>query len=406
MRKFELVFLCIVFNAIFLLGQKSVNQRVQDRDFPSVFQAWYGIDMPDKYPAKTLEQRLSTAAKHDILWEEPLSQLGEKVDLVLGLVWDHENHGLASSFTKESLILAKENKRKLLEKNPNMVLLFEVRWRDAPSTFLPEDSPWWKRNDKGEIIKGWLGGWVPFYLLNYDNEEFQDNVARQAKIALESGVYDGIMLDWSGHEQITRKIRKAIGNEGLIIVNLHDDIEDAKKFKDVINGSFMELNPRDGSTNTAAGGKEERNLRNWDNIREALLWFEKEFQEPRINCLEVWGDRKDLARMRATTTLGLTHSNGYVLYADPNPLPTPDHYHDWYPFWDMNLGKPRRDVKKLSNGAYQRVFDNGIVIYNHYKNGKVYLEFKNKMKSAATGKISNSFVIDDRDGDIFLYTKN
>ena len=403
MRKFELVFLCIVFNAIFLLGQKSVNQRVQDRDFPSVFQAWYGIDMPDQYPAKTLEQRLSTAAKHDILWEEPLSQLGEKVDLVLGLVWDHENHGLASSFTKESLILAKDNKRKLLEKNPNMVLLFEVRWRDAPSTFLPEDSPWWKRNDKGEIIKGWLGGWVPFYMLNYDNEEFQDNVARQAKIALESGVYDGIMLDWSGHEQITRKIRKAIGNEGLIIVNLHDDIEDAKKFKDVINGSFMELNPRDGSTNTAAGGKEERNLRNWDNIREALLWFEKEFQEPRINCLEVWGDRKDLARMRATTTLGLTHSNGYVLYADPNPLPTPDHYHDWYPFWDVNLGKPRRDVKKLSNGAYQRVFDNGIVIYNHYKNGKVYLELKNKMKSAATGKISNSFVIDDRDGDIFLH---
>lgn len=403
MRKFELVFLCLVFNAIFLSGQKSVTQKVKDRDFPSVFQAWYGIDMPDQYPAKTLEQRLSLAAKHDILWEEPLSQLGEKVDLVLGLVWDHENHGLASSFTKESLILAKENKRKLLGKNPNMVLLFEVRWRDAPSTFLPEDSPWWKRNDKGEIIKGWLGGWVPFYMLNYDNEEFQDNVARQAKIALESGVYDGIMLDWSGHEQITRKIRKAIGNEGLIIVNLHDDIEDAKKFKDVINGSFMELNPRDGSSNTAAGGKEERNLRNWDNIREALLWFEKEFQEPRINCLEVWGDRKDLARMRATTTLGLTHSNGYVLFADPNPLPTPDHYHDWYPFWDVNLGKPKRDLKKLSNGAYQRVFDNGVVIYNHYKNGKVYLKFKNKMRSAATGKISNSFVIDDRDGDIFLH---
>ena len=403
MRKFELTFICMVFNTIFLLGQKSVSQRVQDRDFPSVFQAWYGIDMPEKYPTKTLEQRLSVASKHDILWEEPLSQLGEKVDLVLGLVWDHKNHGLASSFTKESLELAKENKRKLLEKNPNMVLLFEIRWRDAPSTFLPDDSPWWKRNDKGEIIKGWLGGWVPFYMLNYENEEFQDNVARQAKIALESGVYDGIMLDWSGHEQITRKIRKAIGKEGLIIVNLHDDIDDAEKFKDVINGSFMELNPRDESSNTAKGGKEERNLRNWDNIRDALLWFEKEFQEPRINCLEIWGDRKDVARMRATTTLGLTHSNGYVLYADPNPLPTPDHYHDWYPFWDVNLGKPKRDIKKLSNGAYQRVFDNGIVIYNHYKNGKVYIKFKNKMKSAATGKISDSFVIDDRDGDIFLF---
>ncbi len=386
-----------------VVAQKSINNRVNDRTFPSVFQAWYGIDMPEKYPTKTLKQRLDLAAKHDLLWEEPLSQLGEKVDLILGLVWDHENHGLATSFTKESLEQARKNKEYLLKKNPNMVLLFEIRWRDAPSTFLPENSEWWKRNDKGEIVKGWLGGWVPFYLLNYDNEAFQDNVARQAKVALESGIYDGIMLDWSGHEQIARKIRKAIGPKGLIIVNLHDDIEDAKNFKDVINGSFMELNPRDESSNTANGGKEERNLRSWDKIRDALVWFEKEFQKPIVNCLEVWGDRKDLARMRATTTLGLTHSNGYVLFGDPNPLPTPDHYHDWYPFWDAELGKPKREMIKLDNGAVKRDFDKGIVVYNHYKNGKVFLKFKKPMKSASTGKVSKSFSIDDRDGDIFLY---
>lgn len=392
---------------IFIGGNAQSNNiasKINSRTYPSVFQAWYGIDMPE-YPIKTAKQRLKVAAKHDLLWEEPLSQLGENVDLVLGLVWDNQHHGLATSFTKKSLKKAKANKAKLLKENPNMVLLLEIRWRDAPSSFLPENSDWWKRNDKGEIVKGWLGGWEPFYMLNYENTEFQDNVARQAKIALESGVYDGIMLDWSGHEEIARKIRSSIGQEGLIIINLHDDIHDAEKFKDVINGSFMELNPSDESTNTASGGKEEKNLRSWDNIQKALVWFEENFQQPTVNCLEVWGDRKDLARMRALTTLGLTHSDGYILYADPNPLKTPDHLHDWYSVWDVNLGKPVAKMTKLPNGAFRREFENGTAVYNHYKNGKVTVAFDKQMKRASDGKVAKEFEINDRDGDLFLPIK-
>ena len=48
--------------------------------------------------------------------------------------------------------------------------------------------------------------------------------------------------------------------------------------------------------------------------------------------------------MRVATTLALTHSDGYVLYADPNPLKTPDHLHDWYPFWDAQAGQAGRQV--------------------------------------------------------------
>ena len=43
--------------------------------------------------------------------------------------------------------------------------------------------------------------------------------------------------------------------------------------------------------------------------------------------------------MRATTTLSLTLSDGYCLFADPDPLPTADHLHDWYPYWNKSLGK-------------------------------------------------------------------
>ena len=374
----------------------TMNHKVLARDYPSVFQAWYGIDMPG-FPQDNLEQRLQSAAKHDLLWEEPLSQLGEGVELVLGLVWDHPNHGLAGRFTEASLAQARSNRKRLVELNPNMLLLMEIRWRDAPRSFLPEDSPWWLRDSSGNIVKGWLGGWEPFYMLNYEHEAFQDNVARQAKIAVESGVYDGIMLDWSGHFEVIKKIRQAIGPEKLIIVNIHDDIEDGRLYSPYINGSFMELNPLD-STSVFNSNK-----RNWSKIREALLYFEEHLLPPRINCLEVWGNRDDLSRMRATTTLGLTHSDGYILYGDPNPLKTPDHLHDWYPFWDTPLGKPVSKRIDRSDGAFQRDFKSGTVVYNPFGNPGVILEFKEDRVRASDGKVSKQFALDGRDGDIFLF---
>jgi hypothetical protein len=386
-------------------SEKSIIERVQDRTFPSAFMAWYNIDMPE-FPLNTEEQRIQTAAMHDLMWEEPLSQLGEGVDLVLGLIWKGEHHGLSSSFDEESLQRARQNRKRLMEYNPNMITLLEVRWRDAPMSFLPEDSEWWLRDAQGEIVKGWLGGWEPFYKLDYSNPDFQDNVARQSKIAVESGVYDGIMLDWSGHLDIIRKVRAAIGPDKLIIVNIHDNIEDGKKYKDLINGSFMELNPIDTHSipveELVIMGREDHNKGNWDQVQEALLWFEDNLLPPQVNCLEVWGHRKDFRRMRATTTLGLTHSDGYVLYADPNPLVTPDHLHDWYPFWDVELGKPLAKKIEKEDGSIWREFEGGIVVYNHYQNGKVLLEFEENKKRVSTGEIARSFSLQERDGDMFI----
>ena len=384
---------------------KSVKERINSRTYPSVFQAWYGIDMPE-YPQATNEDRLQAAAKHDLLWEEPLSQLGEKVDLTLGLVWDHDNHGLADRFTDESLAHALANKKRMLELNPNMVFLFEVRWRDAPMSFLPETSDWWLRDENGEIVKGWLGGWEPFYLLNYKSEEFQDNVARQCKIAVESGVYDGVMFDWSGNLEIIKKTREAIGDSALIIVNIHDDIHDGMEFQPYINGSFMELNPIDTLSlpveELVLNSREDVNARSWDNIRDALVWFDENLQEPRINCCEVWGHRDDLSRMRAVTTLTLTHSNGYALYADPNPLKTPDHFHDWYSFWDVDLGKPIDKRIDREDGSTLREFEHGTVVYNHYGNTAVDVTFNETRKRASDGTVGTTFTVNGRDGDIFL----
>lgn len=400
-----------LFGIVFFLSscQKThltVDDRVNTRTYPSVFQAWYSVDMPDVYPTNTEEQRIKVSAMHDLMWEEPLSQLGEGVDLVLGLEWAHENNGLASSFTEESFDRAKRNKIALLEENPNMVCLFEVRWRDAPQSFLPEDSEWWLRDTSGQIVKGWLGGWEPFLMLNYDNPEFQDNVARQCRLVVESGVYDGVMFDWSGHLEIIKKVRKAIGPDKLIIVNVHDDVHDGELFRDYINGSFMELNPIDTLSipvdDLVLYGKEDVNKRNWDKMRDALLYFENNFLEPQINCLEVWGNRDDLARMRATTTLGLVYSDGYVLYADPNPLSTPDHNHDWYNMWDYNLGKPLAKYVQREDGLALREYDNGTVVYNHYGNPKLTITFESERTRLSDKTKGKVFIVNGRDGDIFI----
>ncbi len=235
------------------------SQRINSRDYPSVFQAWNPIDM-QSFPIDTLDARLRVAAKHDVLWEEPVSQLGYGVDLVLGAVWDHQHGGLATDFTSESKAAALANRKRMLELNPNMVFLLEVRWRDAPGSFLPEDSPYWKRNEDGTPKVGWENGPEPYLLLEPDNQALAENIARQCKIAIESGIYDGLMFDWDGYLPIVRKVRKEVGDDALIIVNIHDRIDEGQEYGNLINGAFMELAP-------AGPGYTDRSLGTWESSR-------------------------------------------------------------------------------------------------------------------------------------------
>lgn len=374
-------------------AEPSASQRVAERPFPSVFQAWNPIDMPANFPLNTVADRLNAAAKHDVLWEEPVSQLGLGVKLVLGAVWDGKHAGTASRFTQSSLTQALENRRQMLRLNPHMVLLMEVRWRDAPGSFLPEDSPFWKSKD-GQRIMGWNGGNEPYYLLDYENPDFAANIARQCKYAITCGVYDGVMFDWHGHLPIIKKVREIIGPEGLILVNIQDTLEKGREYQDYINGSFMECNPGGLESSVVHGS--------WTNLMAALDYFEAHFQTPRINCVEVVGDRKDLRRMRAATTLTLTHSDGSVLYGDPDDLPTPDHLHDWYTFWDQKIGRSTGKLIHRTDGASQREFQGATVVFNPPDNRAVKITFEELRQRASDGVKAKSFEVDAGDGDMFL----
>lgn len=357
---------------------KSADMRVADRNFPSVFQAWNPADNLDEDPFVTL-------ARHDLVFH---SAQGFK------LVWNNIHTGLADGFTSESINEGLSIRGKILELNPNMIILIEIRYRDAPPSWLPEGHQWWMRDSTGNLAYGWKEG--GFIRLALDNPDFQERVAAQAAAAVRSGVADGVMLDWWNENEFTearlsllKKVREAIGKDGLIIVNSNDrKIPESAAY---VNGLFMECY---GSNNPE----------NWEKIRTTLLWAEANLRTPRINCLETWfdGSRNDSCKMRATTTLTLTHSDGYCLFSDPNSLPVPDHLHNWYTFWDTPLGKPSGQGFERADGSYQREYEGGTVIYNPVGSNPVSIKFSVGMKSMATGLTSEEHSINTYDGDIFV----
>lgn len=359
-----------------IAAEKPLPERVAGRDFPSVFQAWNRADNLGD------EDKVTTEARHDLIFHAP--------DF-FGLYWDQNPQGLSTGFTEKSLADGKQRRAELLRRNPNMVILCEIRYRDAHRSFLPKDNDWWMRDEQGKPKVGWEEG--GYLLLDFHNPAYQKHVAQRAAAAVRSGVFDGIMLDW-WHEDDARvamlsEIRKAIGEDALILVNAND--LESPKSAPYINGHFMECyrtaEPED-----------------WARIESALRWSDTNLREPRINCLETWfaKSRQDLARMRATTTLGLCVSGGYVLFSDPNPLPTPDHLHDWYPFWDADLGKPNAAGKWRPDGSLTRTFSKGHALYNPPGGAPTTITFDEPHRRQSDGRVAKEHTVAPLDGDLFL----
>ncbi len=359
--------------------ERPLVERIQGRTFPSVFQAWS--------PAQNVqdESPLHTVARHDLVFHGPE---------FFGLRWNQRPTGLADGFTADSIAKAKSFRQKLLSLNPNLVLIAEIRYRDAHKTYLPEGHKWWLRDEKGKIVPGWDEG--GYFCLDFHNPEFRSQVARQAKAAVDSGAVDGVMLDWWSDDAsrlaLIQEVRKAIGEKAIILANAND--RKTPQTAPYINGYFMEC-------------YKSKTAKDWQEIAETLSWAEEHLGEPRVNCLETWyhQSRDDLNLMRATTTLALTHSDGYCLFSDPNPLSTPDHLHNWYNFWNRSLGKPVARGKAAEDGSVRREFENGTVVYNSMGNKPVSVTFPEERRSAATGKTARTHDLGSADGDIFLKIK-
>jgi hypothetical protein len=360
-------------------ADRPLTDRIQGREFPSVFQAWS--------PARNIDDAspLHTVARHDLVFNGPE---------FFGLRWNRKPTGLADGFDPNSMEKARGFRQTLLKLNPHLVLIAEIRYRDAHRSYLPEGHEWWLRDEKGEIIPGWDEG--RFLCLDFHNPEFRSQVAKQAQAAVDSGAVDGVMLDWWSDDPsrlaLIKEVRAAVGDEAIILANAND--RQTPQTAPYINGYFMECT-------------ESKTAQDWKRIAKTLAWAEVNLREPQVNCLETWyhKSRDDLNLMRATTTLALTHSDGYCLFSDPNPLPTPDHRHDWYPFWNKSLGRPVAGRTADPDGTVHREFENGTVVYNPMGNKAISVTFPEERRSVATGTTARTHEVKLADGDIFLKTK-
>ena len=390
-----------------------IDDRIENRSFPSIFQAWGGIR---EHPTLSREDRI---AQHDLHWH----------GLPFGLRWVTTDEG---QMLTGNIKRAKAQRDELISKNPNMIFLAEIRYRDA---FLdgfkyPEDYPYWLRDENGNLVKAWRDrAGLQIYLLDFTNPDFQDVIVQQAVAVSKCGLYDGIVFDW-WHEgivtlsewdnwsnqystveaelearlSIVQRIREQVRDDFLIIGNTNR--RKIPVTAPYINGGFMETG-RDYD-----GGYTHEGLAE---IESSLFWLDQYLRSPRVNCLEGWGiiqedpDSPTNKRfMRAITTLSLTHSDGYVIYFAGGAL---YRSHIWHDFWDADLGRPigeKAIAYQDIEGLFVREFDNGWAVYNRSGQAQTItlpastIPVSDRSNNAA----SQTHILPDLDGEIYLTTKS
>ena len=399
-----------------------IRNRITDRKHPSVFAAWHNII---NRPTLSWDERL---VYHDLYFCWPMFGLGWR-STPIGM-----NTGMKIFGDSQ---VAQQLRDKMLKQNPNMIFLAGIYYYGAnPNLYpYPDDWKYWLRDESGNRIpdKGWGE-----LLIDYTLPGAQDLLVRQVLKIAEYGIYDGIFLDWWQEDKalepfyngdrvdakisILQKIREAVSEDFLIIVNTH--LSKIPRSATYVNGAFMKV------SQDKADGYTHRELQE---IESTLLWSEENFRYPQINSLEGQGietepldSPKNQQWMRVFTTLSLTHSNGYVSYvtgissqyhthqypiweghSEEHARGEPHdhtHQHYWYDFWDADLGQPVSGKGQLyhgRDGLFIREFSNGWVVYN--RSGK---EQQIQLPMQATGVASRisstSHVVPDLDGEIFI----
>ena len=116
--------------------------------------------------------------------------------------------------------------------------------------------------------------------------------------------------------------------------------------------------------------------------------------------------------MRLFTTMGLTHSDGYVLYnTGKRNYGGPDHEHIWYDFWDAPLGRPvggaetKGQLYENREGLFIREFTNGWAVYNR-SGQEQRIQLPERVSGVSSGITGLQHTLPDLDGEIYLKSTN
>ena len=406
-----------------VLPNPSIQDRIDNRNLPSVILAWHdGIS------------NMGSESFVDVLlrkwWEDSMPYLDRIA--YHDIWWDYTPFGLHIVSTPQGYQLAGDlqsataQREELLSRNPNMLFLVDLRQCYSPPSRYPEDWFGWLRDENGNRIT--LGrSDRPEYHIDFRLPEVQEIIAQRAIAVAKCGLFDGIVFDsWNeggyclpnSSEQeeqpalisILRRIRQGVPDDFLILCNQNQ--EKLPLSAPYINGGFMETFPR----------VRERGYTREDiiEIEEALVWYEANMREPKINVLRGFGvgaeppdSPSNRQWMRLFTTMSLTLSDGYALYT----IGTIDgqkqfQRHIRHPFWDADLGQPvgtkTQRYQEGIEGLYIREFTNGWAVYN--RSGQAQSVTLPLSATAVSDRgntaASLTHLLPDLDGEIYLKVKH
>ena len=382
-----------------------VEPRIQNRTYPSIFNAWGLIE---NLPGLS---RTELRAHNDLYWNARL-----------GLTWLETEQGFQMAGNLDAALAERDA---MLALNPNMLFIVGIAIRMASSRYLPEDSPHWLRDEDGNRVVATQYEINPdAFLIDFTRPDTQDMIVKQAVAVANCGLVDGVMFDWwneygavladnrvdwregyrgreaeqRARDAIIQRIRTAVRPDFLMIGN--GNRRQFPRGAPYINGSFIE------TLRDYPGGYTHEGLRE---IESTLLWLEENMREPQVNCLEAWGvedepfDSPNNRRwMRVFTTMALTHSDGYVQI---NTLGLGHDY--WYDFWNADLGRPVGATAQTHGGVeglFLREFTNGWAVYN--RSGSVQSVslpgLGVPVSDRSEGGISTMHQLPDLDGEMYL----
>ena len=394
----------------------SVQTRIENRTFPSIFQAWndvIGLDHLTKEQRNVLHDLHFSPLFETIDWDDTLTEPARGVATQLGGPLAH----------------ARQVRQRRLDQNPNMIFFksFAIHERDSDADF-PPDSDLWLRDANGQIVRKKNGEPMGDLL----KPEVQALIVNRILGIERCGLYDGVLLDGFAHNgtgfggrhlfpatdeeiiraylNIFRAVRAQAREDFLILVN--GGHMPPTRYTEFINGTFMEI------LKDYPGGYSRALLIQLENT---LSWAEENLRNPRINCLEGDGmsieppdGPNNLRWMRVFTTMSLTHSDGYVLYnVGYRDLPgrKGDHVHLWHSFWDADLGRPvgtKAQQHHNIDGLFIREFTNGWAVYNRSRKPQTITLPVSTSPVSNRGNATASFThqLPDLDGEIYLKTKH
>ena len=386
-----------------------LQERLENRSFPSVFSAWGGLGWSSVINQPHLSD-LEQMTQHDLYFCCLMfAQEFVKVDGIWEIHDLRDTQGWIEDPTEE--------RDKFIAHNPNMIFLASFSWLFVDLDTYPPDSPYWMRDANGDIAIDYGVGTVDITHPDVQQEIIQKTVAIDT-----CGLYDGVFFDfWGeyGHSSanvdamvaIVKGIRQHTRENFLIMGNSND--RTAPKTGAYINGLFMETATPFGDYKHGGDEQIEAGLMQ---IEATLRWGADHLRSPQIIGLEAVGftdndepldSHRNLRWMRAITALSLTFSDGYVLYITRFLDGQHMHWHYWYDFWDADLGRPVGEKFQLYDahpGLYIREFTNSWAVYNHSGKAQI-ITLPEEVQAVASGLVNTEHALPNLDGEMYLRIK-